>query len=156
MLRVLVCCLGLLAVSGGSLLASDYVGEFCWRADDNDAPAGEYSYLRLGISLAGGGHYEVNGRITDFEGTTPTEESVVSGGLEVIGGKLVASFTIFTSVGTPGAPGEFGYSHVATSLDPGTRNGSFRAMSLGWEPPGGFFGPEYGFGTLTYDADCTP
>ena len=142
--------------SGSTLEASDYVGEFCWRFLDSNPIPGEFGYGTLGVSLAGDGHYLVSGRITDFENNVAENSSAVSGNLEIINNELVVTLTVVFTLGTSGQPGEFGYSVASLRLDPSTRNGTFRAITQGWNPGGTFFGPEYEVGTVVFDPDCTP
>ena len=70
------------------LMASEYIGEFCFRAEDNDTST---RMMKLGITHMGGNHFQIAGTWNWEDGSG--RSAPINGNLEVIGNNLEATLT---------------------------------------------------------------
>ena len=127
---------------------SDYLGNFCWLADEE----GKLTFLRLGITNEGDDHYSVNG--LQFERDSGEEfevDGVVNGNMEIIGDETLMTLTSATVDG----PDYLVTRVIYLRLDSTTLDGTGYMVRTGYNLADEVWDPMFaGRGEIQFVPDC--
>jgi hypothetical protein len=132
---------GLLIFTGLSRAeASDYLGAFCW----NVSVGGQIEKnMKLAVTNMGGGHYILNGTITDISDTTVV--STAHGNAELVGNKVIGTLNASSA--------DQGWVSISTwnlNMDMPSLNGIINAIGQDYSKGKGAFEPlDHTEGALT-------
>jgi len=136
----------------GQALAEDYFGDFCWKIFEPGSESDAYSVGKFGVTEVGKGHFRLDGKFTNYEdnmleGSVLEATEVAHGNAELVDSTIVATITA-TSYDESG---DYGFNIMRWHLDLSTLSGTFKVISVEYEPS---FGSDLDEGSVEFLPNC--